>query len=256
MADASCPGPSDLAITYSPGSARLAQTFTAQNTGTLTRTRLPVIKPNGSTSGDWIVQILTTDGAGSPTNNILASAIVTDQTVLTSTSVSSPVTEVDAVFATPANVTAGQQYALSLTRPASDQFGARFRNSDACPGSYFKSAAQPPTLFAADNPNYDMLFAVFVTTPPPPPDTAPPQTTLGKHPKKNTTKTTATFTFFSDEAGSSFQCKLDKKPFKPCGSPRRYQHLRLGKHVFRVASADAAGNLDPSPALYKWRVLP
>jgi hypothetical protein len=83
----------------------------------------------------------------------------------------------------------------------------------------------------------------------------PPQTSLGKHPKKKTSKSTAKFTFSSDEPDSSFQCKLDKKPFRLCGSPKKYKHLKPKKHVFRVASVDAACNLDPTPSTFKWKVL-
>jgi uncharacterized delta-60 repeat protein len=94
-------------------------------------------------------------------------------------------------------------------------------------------------------------------TPPattPPGDTAPPNTKIGKGPKKKTTKRKARFTFSSTEAGSSFLCKLDKKPFAPCRSPKQVK-VKPGKHVFKVAAVDAAGNRDPSPAKYSWKVL-
>ena len=52
-------------------------------------------------------------------------------------------------------------------------------------------------------------------------DTTPPNGRLGKHPKKRTHKRKAKFTFFSDEQGSSFKCKLDKKPFSACRSRSR-----------------------------------
>ena len=40
------------------------------------------------------------------------------------------------------------------------------------------------------------------------------------------------FAFKADEAGSSFLCKLDDKPFDLCRSPKRYVGLEPGKHVF------------------------
>lgn len=82
-----------------------------------------------------------------------------------------------------------------------------------------------------------------------------PETTITKKPKKKTTKTKAKLKFKSSEAGSSFECKLDKSKFRSCSSPRKYKHLKPGKHRFQVRAIDADGNVDPTPAKAKWRVL-
>jgi hypothetical protein len=87
-------------------------------------------------------------------------------------------------------------------------------------------------------------------------DTSPPQTKITKGPRKKTRKRTARFRFSSSEAGSSFECKLDRGPFRPCRSPRKYKKLKPGRHVFRVRAVDASGNRDHSPAVRKFRVLP
>ena len=79
-------------------------------------------------------------------------------------------------------------------------------------------------------------------------DTTPPNTTITSGPSKLTRSTTATLAFRSNEAGSSFQCRLDRGAFSPCASPKRYTRLRNGSHAFRVRAVDAAGNLDPTPA--------
>ena len=63
------------------------------------------------------------------------------------------------------------------------------------------------------------------------------------------------FKFKSSEPGSSFECKLDKKPFKPCKSPKKLKRLKKGKHKFRVRAIDAAGNTDASPAKDKFKVV-
>ena len=63
------------------------------------------------------------------------------------------------------------------------------------------------------------------------------------------------FKFTSDEPGSTFECKVDKKRFKPCTSPRKVKRLDDGKHKFKVIATDAAGNVDPSAAKDKWRVV-
>jgi hypothetical protein len=86
-------------------------------------------------------------------------------------------------------------------------------------------------------------------------DKTPPQTKIAKGPKAKTHATTVKFKFSSSEAGSTFECKLDKKPFKPCGSPKKYKKLKPGKHVFKVWAIDKAGNVDPTPAKKKFKIL-
>ena len=96
--------------------------------------------------------------------------------------------------------------------------------------------------------------------PPPPgeppanPDTEAPETTITKQPAKRSPKRKAKFKFEASEQGSSFECKLDRKKWKPCDSPRKYK-LGPGKHKFRVRATDAAGNTDESPAKAKFRIV-
>jgi hypothetical protein len=86
-------------------------------------------------------------------------------------------------------------------------------------------------------------------------DTTAPATSITKAPPKETDKTTAKFKFKSNEANSTFKCKLDKTAFKSCSSPRTYKHLKPGKHKFQVAATDAAGNADKSPAKAKFEIV-
>ena len=79
--------------------------------------------------------------------------------------------------------------------------------------------------------------------PPAPPDTTKPKVTVKKAPKAKSTATTAKFVFSADEAGSTFKCKLDKKAFANCRSPKTYKKLKPGKHVFKIKATDAAGNV-------------
>ena len=88
------------------------------------------------------------------------------------------------------------------------------------------------------------------------PDTMSPLTTLGKHPRKHTTKKRARFTFSSNEPGSTFVCRLDKRKPKPCTSPFRKRLGKLGKHTFRVYAVDSWGNADPTPVRFVWRIKP
>jgi hypothetical protein len=87
-------------------------------------------------------------------------------------------------------------------------------------------------------------------------DTTLPQTRIRKSPKGKSESTTAKFRFTSSEKGSTFRCKLDRKPWRRCKSPKTYKGLKPGKHVFKVRAIDKAGNVDPTPAKRKFEVLP
>ena len=82
-----------------------------------------------------------------------------------------------------------------------------------------------------------------------------PQTTLKRKPSHKTQDRTPTFRFASDEQGSTFQCKLDGKPFHSCKSPFTTKRLALGQHTFKVRARDESGKLDPSPASCSFRVV-
>jgi hypothetical protein len=86
-------------------------------------------------------------------------------------------------------------------------------------------------------------------------DTDPPETTITKRAPNKTEKRRVTFQFRSDEAGSTFECKLDKTPFKSCSSPKKLKGLAEGAHVFKVRAKDPAGNADPSPAKDQFKVV-
>ncbi len=85
-------------------------------------------------------------------------------------------------------------------------------------------------------------------------DTKAPKTKLKAGPKRKTSSDRAKFKFRSNEPGSTFRCKLDRKRWKSCDSPQRYKNLDTGRHRFKVRATDKAGNTDKSPAKYRWRV--
>ena len=85
-----------------------------------------------------------------------------------------------------------------------------------------------------------------------PSDDDPPQTRITKHPPKKGDKKKAKFKFTADEE-ATFECKLDKKGFKPCDSPYK-KKVRRGKHKFKVR-VTVEGVSDPTPAKFKWKVL-
>jgi hypothetical protein len=83
-------------------------------------------------------------------------------------------------------------------------------------------------------------------------DTIPPNTTITKKPAKRTTKKRVKFAFTTSEPGSHFQCRLDGGAWKSCASPRTVK-VKKGKHRFSVRAVDAAGNVDATPASYRFR---
>lgn len=97
----------------------------------------------------------------------------------------------------------------------------------------------------------------------PSPDVTAPKTVLLRHPKKKTSNTQAKLAFRADEAGSTFACRLTgkrarkalKKP-KPCASPVTYRKLEPGRYKFQVAATDIAGNVDATPAVFSWQIVP
>jgi hypothetical protein len=87
-----------------------------------------------------------------------------------------------------------------------------------------------------------------------PSDTTPPQTTISAGPGRKLARGRAKFSFSSSEAGSTFQCKLDRKKVDGCRSPKSYSGLKPGHHTFDVWATDPAGNKDPTPAKRRFRV--
>lgn len=83
-------------------------------------------------------------------------------------------------------------------------------------------------------------------------DSVAPDTFIGSGPTGTVASTSATFTFTSNEPGTTFQCALDSGAFAAC--PVSYTGLAQGAHTFSVRATDTAGNVDPSPATRTWTV--
>lgn len=77
---------------------------------------------------------------------------------------------------------------------------------------------------------------------------------ITKAPKKRSNQRTAQFRFEGGPGTPTFECKLDRGPFKKCRSPKKYRHLKPGKHVFRVRAIAAGGEVS-TPAVKKFTVL-
>ena len=82
-------------------------------------------------------------------------------------------------------------------------------------------------------------------------DLTPPTTTIVSGPPEATTSGDATFAFSASEP-ATFECSLDGAAFAGC--PPMFTAVGDGVHVLAVRAVDAAGNVDPNPARYTWRV--
>ena len=86
-------------------------------------------------------------------------------------------------------------------------------------------------------------------------DQTPPETSIVSGPSGATGSASPQFTFSSNEAGSSFLCKLDGPgtligDYGACASPGGQDYLGLGdgSYVFSVLATDPVGNPDPDAA--------
>ncbi|MCA9677154.1 MAG: hypothetical protein KC464_19165, partial [Myxococcales bacterium] len=85
-------------------------------------------------------------------------------------------------------------------------------------------------------------------------DTVAPDTTITSAPAALTASGAASFEFAANEAGSTFQCRLDGGAWAACTSPQAYASLADGGHTFDVRAVDPAGNTDGSPATHAWTI--
>jgi hypothetical protein len=181
---------------------------------------------------------------GTPTNDVLGTATVAFASVPAG-SINLPIT---GSFNPAPDVTAGTGYALVVTRPPAGPNGLRLNSQPpvvGCAGTMFISTSQTDP-FTENASGSDLTFTTFVDR--------PPTVTLTKHPKRKTKRNKAKFKFAADEAGTSFQCQLDKKQASACASPVKFKRLKVGKHRFTATTTDTAGSVSP-PVVFKWRVL-
>ena len=82
-------------------------------------------------------------------------------------------------------------------------------------------------------------------------DSTPPDTAIS-NPGNVVGNDVVVFSFTSTEAGSTFQCAFGNAPFAACTSPDAVDVPGSGAHVFKVRAIDGAGNIDPTPAVYRW----
>src|SRR5207253_8981152 len=84
-------------------------------------------------------------------------------------------------------------------------------------------------------------------------DLVPPVATITASPTTPTAQTSASFSFSSNKASSTFSCQLDSGTAGGCTSPRGYSGLVTGSHTFTVTATDQAGNTS-GPASLAWTI--
>jgi len=88
-------------------------------------------------------------------------------------------------------------------------------------------------------------------------DTKAPRTRIAKHPRTllrtKQRRVRAKFRFKSNEPGVRFVCKVDRGLLRFCG-PRFSRRFGAGRHVLKVRAGDRAGNVDRTPAVFRFRV--
>lgn len=96
-----------------------------------------------------------------------------------------------------------------------------------------------------------------VPTPTPQPTQAAPETTILKHPPKlvhtRRARTRVVFRFGSDQRGATFLCRLDRSTFAPCRA-RFARRLAPGSHVLKVKARSVSGLIDPTSAVFRFRI--
>jgi hypothetical protein len=96
----------------------------------------------------------------------------------------------------------------------------------------------------------------------PPPVPGPryltPQTRITFAPAAKTRSRNPIFRFTDEtgQSGTTFRCKVDRKPWKACTSPLRLKRLSPGKHVLRIKGTNAVGGVEPAAAKRTFRVVP
>ena len=86
------------------------------------------------------------------------------------------------------------------------------------------------------------------------PNVNAPETQIQAAPPSRVGSRHASFEFGSPRPNAQFQCRLDGGDFTPCSSPQEFGNLPEGDHTFEVRAYDQYGNVDGSPAIYKWTV--
>lgn len=158
--------------------------------------------------------------------------------------------------ATPFTLQAIEDGNVTLAAPLTQQLGGRTYSFQ----RWSDGGSRVHSVTAGAASGYTAFYSAPAGPPPSPPSSEPPQdsapqTRLLKRPPKVSRSGAARFEFASDPAGARFECKLGAAPYKTCRSPRTLRNLQPGAYALRIRAVNAAGAVDATPVLVKWKVL-
>jgi Tol biopolymer transport system component len=81
------------------------------------------------------------------------------------------------------------------------------------------------------------------------------QITFGPGFKTRRRKVVFRFTDATGQPGTSFICRIDRRRWRPCNSPKRLKKLRRGRHVFRVKARNAVGTWEARPTKRRFKIV-
>lgn len=64
------------------------------------------------------------------------------------------------------------------------------------------------------------------------------------------------FTDSTGQSGTTFRCRVDRKPWRVCSSPLRLKRLGRGRHMLEIRATNAAGEVEPKPVKRAFKVVP
>jgi hypothetical protein len=178
-----------------------------------------------------------------------------DQTVTTTGQAPPPPPDTQITLAPPqrtANNTAEIRFVATPATGAGFECRLDTATWSACTSPFVTTAGEGAHTFAvrATNGKPDLSPATTIWTV----DTTPPDTFLAGTPAASTTDASAAFSFRSNEAPVTFECRLDGGPWSGCTSPNTVSGLSPGSHRFEVRATDAVGWVDQTPAASGWVV--
>lgn len=136
---------------------RVAQTFLPPKGGQLTQAA--VFLQSNPAAFKLTFDIRHVDAAGVPTNTVLASHTVSN---IPQTAFAGSPRLVTANFVTPATLTRGQRYALSVTGPGNEQYWVHIRGDDCADGQMFHDLAADGSFVAIAGGTADLSYALGV----------------------------------------------------------------------------------------------
>jgi hypothetical protein len=88
-------------------------------------------------------------------------------------------------------------------------------------------------------------------------DSRRPKTRITFGPAFKTRDRTPTFRFLDETSDPTvwFQCKVDRKKFRRCRSPKTFKGLRPGRHTIRVRARDTAGNKERRAVKRRFKIV-